>query len=67
MHWRPGICPEPRWRSLQRSPDFGAGLRGGKEKEKEGREKGGKGKGEEEEGRRRKWREGDRRDGKEVG
>jgi len=56
----PGLCPGPRWGSLQRSPDPLAGLTGptskGEGREKEGRE----GKGRREEGKgKRKGRGGD--------
>jgi len=55
---RPGLCPEPHWGSLQRSPDSLAGLRGPTSK--------GRGNGRErtEEG---KKREGDSREGDGTG
>jgi len=43
IRFRPGLCPEPRWRSLQRSPDPLPGLRGPTSKGKEGTEKEGRG------------------------
>jgi len=52
MRVRPGLCPGPRWGSLQRSPDPLAGF-GEKEWGREGREGGGKA------GRERREREGE--------
>ena len=51
--FRLGLCPRPRWGSLQRSPDSLAGLRGPTSKGEVGREgrgkvgRGGQGRGEE--------------------
>ena len=39
FRFRSGLCPEPRWGSLQRSPDSIAVLRGGESGEGKGREK----------------------------
>ena len=46
IRFRPGLCPGPRWGSLQRSPDPVAGLRGLVLKEREREKRGKRGEGE---------------------
>jgi len=68
IRFRLGLCPRPRWGSLQRSPNPLAGLKGRLlRRGREGRKgKGGEGKKRREKGRRRKRRRGRGKEGERV-